>query len=120
MWNDANLYYNPEKLGFQTVDSLETKGESYQFDIVLVLRDVTTGEHFWCQDSGCSCPTPFENHSRESLERLTLDNWGYFENTVKSSCQDWNGVDSSDFLRTVERSLRAGWMLKPLASYRKT
>lgn len=114
-----NLYYAPKDFGLEVVDSLETKGRSYEFDIVLVLRDAH-GNHFWTQDAGCSCPTPFEGHSLESLDRLTMANWEYFETHVHSACRDYDGlscVDPSDFLTQVETSLKKH-RVRPLDAYR--
>jgi len=66
-WED-NLYYSPEKLGFTLVASLEDD-EPYQYDTVIVVRQDASGKLFAAHDSGCSCPTPFEEV--RSLDKLT-------------------------------------------------
>lgn len=43
--------------------------QDYSFDIVAVWRDNETGRLFGAFDSGCSCPSPFEDFSR--LEDMT-------------------------------------------------
>jgi hypothetical protein len=54
-----NIYYNAEGCGFQVVADEDTAG-SYEFDQVLVVR-ATDGTLWAAHDSGCSCPTPFED-----------------------------------------------------------
>lgn len=65
-----NIYSAPEKFGLTIVDSMSMTKESYQFDILLVITD---GKNFYAaRDSGCSCPSPFENiQSVNKLVHLT-------------------------------------------------
>ena len=39
----------------------------------MVWEDVNTGERFFGADSGCSCPTPFEDFTRASLTPVTRE-----------------------------------------------
>lgn len=39
---------------------IDTSG-GYDFDTVIILKDPDTGKYFAGHDSGCSCPTPFED-----------------------------------------------------------
>jgi len=75
-----NIYYYPEKFGVEIVDTYET-GWSYSFDKTILFRK--NGDYFVLHDSGCSCPTPFENlgvndlisiSSRDELRRFVEDN----------------------------------------------
>lgn len=71
-WNDDDIYNDPEKFGLETVGSIDWSSDSYEFDITVVLRDPSTGQIFYAEDSGCSCPSPFEDYtSRESLTEVT-------------------------------------------------
>lgn len=63
---DDNLYYHPEKSGFEIVAVADAAGD-WEFDVILVLRDTATGQVYAAHDSGCSCPTPFEFTSRGDL-----------------------------------------------------
>lgn len=57
----SSAYCEPEKYGLETIGEIDV-GASYEFDIAWVSREKTTG-HVWVAfDSGCSCPTPFEDH----------------------------------------------------------
>jgi hypothetical protein len=58
----SNVYYNPTEVGATVVGEIDMGG-SYEFDIFLVLRSEATGKLYCATDSGCSCPTPFEDHS---------------------------------------------------------
>lgn len=66
-WNN-NLYYNPEDSGLTKVAELELTEPFYSFDLAAAWRD-TEGQFYLGTDSGCSCPTPFENFA--SIADLT-------------------------------------------------
>lgn len=112
----SNLYYSPEHFGLESVADLEMVGESYQFDLVAVWKNMKH-EFFWAQDSGCSCPTPFENHDLTSIERLTKENFEYFADTVRGQCA--NGIDANDFLRDVEAAMNKPRTKFKLLDYKK-
>lgn len=59
-WKD-NPYYSPEKCGLILIDSYDRDNESYQFNLVGLWKDIATGGYYIGEDSGCSCPTPFED-----------------------------------------------------------
>ncbi len=66
MWDD--VYYNPEKFGLEKVGEVDDPGACYSFDIFAVWR-AADGTLYWGQDSGCSCPSPFEDvRGLEDLE----------------------------------------------------
>jgi hypothetical protein len=100
----ANPYYNPEPLGLVIVDTLEA-GECYEFDTLVVWRHVDSGRLYWAHDSGCSCPTPFENyHSIEDLEEITAASWPSFESWVRGMVVP--ATERQDLLRQVGQALR--------------
>ncbi len=55
-----NVYYDPEKFGLTVVGEVDDPGASYSFDKFVVWR-AEDGTLYWDQDSGCSCPSPFED-----------------------------------------------------------
>jgi hypothetical protein len=68
--SDTNVYYSPEKLGLTKVDEADLDNEPYQFNIRAVWRQ-TSGVIYTAKDSGCSCPSPFEDYNRlEDLDRI--------------------------------------------------
>jgi hypothetical protein len=69
---DMNPYYYPENCGLELICSYDINNEPYQFNLVAVWRDVKTGKFYKGQDSGCSCPTPFEDfHSLSDMAEIS-------------------------------------------------
>ena len=66
-YNNPDPYYQPEKFGLTPIGELDAS-ESYEFNIVAVWQH-TDGRFFVGSDSGCSCPSPFEDFT--SLDDLT-------------------------------------------------
>lgn len=60
-YNDP--YSSPEKHGLVIVYTMNEPGLSYEFNEVVLWRRTDDGKLFWAHDSGCSCPSPFENYS---------------------------------------------------------
>jgi hypothetical protein len=56
-----SLYSNPEKFGLETIKELDDPNASYSFDKFVIWRREKDNELFYATDSGCSCPSPFEN-----------------------------------------------------------
>lgn len=70
-WQGNDVYNNPEAFNTQIVGSFELDNESYQFDTILVLKDMDSGKFYVLHDAGCSCPEPFDMFTtKESLGRL--------------------------------------------------
>lgn len=64
-WDD-NPYYNPENHGLTLVSEVELSEPCYSFDTLAVWRDEVG--YYLATDSGCSCPSPFENyHTKADL-----------------------------------------------------
>ena len=76
------IYNEPEEFGLTVVGDSDANGD-YEFDMFVVWTD---GKHlFWATDSGCSCPSPFEDFravsdlstgSRDDCLRA-IDAWGF-------------------------------------------
>ena len=64
---DLNVYSSPGKFGLATVGEVEWGDACYSFDLTTVWRDEVTGSLYYADDSGCSCPSPYENTSRNDL-----------------------------------------------------
>lgn len=84
---DLNIYYNPKNCGLEIVATLDEPDLSYEYNTFLVVKDIYTGRLFYATDSGCSCPTPFENyHFRGAddtdLQEITKQNLEQFEREV--------------------------------------
>lgn len=55
------IYYQPSDLDLDAVGEVEWDDESYQFNLTGVWRHTVTGDLYYADDSGCSCPSPFED-----------------------------------------------------------
>jgi hypothetical protein len=54
-------YSNPALYGMERVDEIQWGTPDYSFDITCVLRRLSDGTLWYASDSGCSCPSPFED-----------------------------------------------------------
>lgn len=104
MWGN-NPYYNPEKFGLEIIGEFEFSEPSYSFDTLVVWKE-GRGRYWIGMDSGCSCPSPFEDvtdinsldgpHTKDGLrKRLDFivneradDGWGYSKAELKKSASD--------------------------------
>lgn len=57
----VNIYYSPEKFGLEPVGEIDWSSGCFEFDYTTVWRDVETGNLYYGEDAGCSCPSPFED-----------------------------------------------------------
>ncbi|MFJ8394364.1 hypothetical protein [Streptomyces sp. NPDC094144] len=58
----SNLYYSPESHGARILGDVDT-ADSYEFSMFVAWQRVADGAVFYGTDSGCSCPSPFEDLS---------------------------------------------------------
>lgn len=63
----SNLYYDPEDFGFEIFEAVEDDESNYDYNTFLVLMKKDDKRLFWVNDSGCSCPMPFEDKSVTDL-----------------------------------------------------
>lgn len=56
---DENIYYSPEKYGLSIVGTIDLSEPDYSFDMLVVWKS-EQGQFWVGTDSGCSCPSPFE------------------------------------------------------------
>lgn len=65
---NPDVYYQPEAFGLELVGEISWHEPCYDFDLTAVWKK-SRGEYYLASDSGCSCPSPFEDFtSVESLE----------------------------------------------------
>ena len=57
-----NIYYEPEAFGLQEVAEIDYSTGSYEFDTRVVWKVKGHLIFYTARDSGCSCPTPFEDY----------------------------------------------------------
>ena len=79
-----DIYYNPENFGLVQVVSLEDATLSYEFDIFCIWQHKSTGKLYWARDSGCSCPSPFEDYtSVDTLNNIHAGSWDDFVSNIE-------------------------------------
>ena len=60
------IYYSPEKFGLKQIAELDFSSGCYEFDLTVVWQD-GDGRLWYGDDSGCSCPAPFEGTGLNDL-----------------------------------------------------
>lgn len=58
-----NIYYNPEKFDLEIVEVHDFSDGNYCFDYRVIWKD-NNGKLYTARDSGCSCPSPFEDYAK--------------------------------------------------------
>jgi hypothetical protein len=111
--NKENPYYSPEKLGLVQF-SLDQGNMSYEFNTFCVW--ITPDKQIYAEsDSGCSCPTPFEDYEAATLDEFKQKVTRY-ENvaSVVSAINNWNNeiYDAQDRcsqseIQKVEEQIKA-------------
>jgi hypothetical protein len=66
----SNIYYQPAEFGLTTVGEVDYVPGCYEFDLLVVWQDAN-GRYFYGEDSGCSCPAPFESQGLSDLVQTT-------------------------------------------------
>lgn len=86
-----NIYYDPQKFGLTPVGTVELGG-GYEFDTYALWRNIE-GALVWAHDSGCSCPTPFEDLGVDDLLTGTAAD---FQSWVEESiaAEGWHEGDA--------------------------
>lgn len=65
-----NLYYEPEKYGLKTIGEIDWSSGAYEFDLLVIWQRLVDGAFLVGEDSGCSCPLPFEDKGVDDLSEL--------------------------------------------------
>jgi hypothetical protein len=98
-----NVHSSPEKFDLTVVADIELTGASCEFDGLVVWKH-KDGRVFYATDSGCSCPTPFEDYnSLESLKDAKLD-IALIEETIEKA-SGLSGVEKKDYIKAIKDSL---------------
>lgn len=85
-WGTDDLYNQPEKFGLTQIGCLDDPEASYSFDYLIVWKH-EDGRVFYAEDSGCSCPSPFEDFTKlEDATEVTDANWAEFQHSVETHC----------------------------------
>lgn len=97
-------------------------GESnYNFDMTAVYRHIITGALFYAEDSGCSCPSPFEDTRVSHLKPITrLQDWvDHINARLQKLREDYHREIQSDHPATVDEATRLSEKVAQLLRERK-
>lgn len=109
-----NPYYNPEALELDMI-AFDEPDMSYEYN-TLCFWATKAGQIYSASDSGCSCPTPFEDaHDRETREEViaTLERVGSVEQ-AESIFDAWNKPYDKLLLDAAERRKLSVWITERL------
>jgi hypothetical protein len=96
---DENPYYSPQLCGLDIFESIDT-ADSYEFDMFVIWRKLDDNTLWWDTDSGCSCPSPFDNGDHgHSLKPITPDTLYNFDEALKNH----SGIDIQDYLKISKK-----------------
>jgi hypothetical protein len=62
-----NINMAPEDFGLTVVGEVSWTCDSYSYDKTIIWKDAETGQLFYYQENGCSCPTPFDGVGRTHI-----------------------------------------------------
>lgn len=84
-----NIYDNPEVAGLEKLVELNEPGLHYAYNIFIVVRHIESRRLFFVEDTGCSCPSPFENYyfnspSEHNIREVEAHNFYAFESDVNN------------------------------------
>ena len=107
--SDRDVYYSPDEFGLETIGEIQWGEQSYDFDLTVLWKRKSDGDFFMAEDSGCSCPSPFDGiNSIDKLTQVTLDG-------LKTALEGRNGSggryspdQSVDIAELLERAHAAG------------
>lgn len=108
-----NIYYDPKAFGLSTFGEIEYSSGCYEFDTLVIWED-ERGGLWWARDSGCSCPTPFEDENRDTIQPIRTA-----DDAAKAFAYDGYGgppsavTEGVDLLARVLDHLRAAAGEKP-------
>ena len=89
-WHEKNYYddnpnYSPESWGLRIVGQIELSEPNYSFNTLIIWKRVD-GKVFYGQDSGCSCPSPFENfHHFSDMSEVTKESLNSLRDILRNS-----------------------------------
>lgn len=101
-----NPYYNPDLCGLEIFDSIDTAG-SYEFDMFVIWKKLDDETLWWDADSGCSCPSPFDNYDHgHDLKPVTINNFKEFDK-ILSEHPNISAPDYQNMRRKAKEYLKS-------------
>lgn len=100
---DPDLYHQPEKFGLRPVFEYELREPCYSFDTFVMWKH-EDGPLYWAHDSGCSCPSPFEDYT--SLDDALLYNYYAIEEFLRGYIGAYDSRITEDNIEGILYDIR--------------
>lgn len=104
-----NMHSDPDKFGLESFGEIDWSDGSYCFDYTTVWR-TGTGAFVFGEDSGCSCPSPFESEGLNDL--IPIDSLAEFkahlDERATRTLEHYDRDRRSEVVALVERLHAAG------------
>jgi hypothetical protein len=101
-----DVYSSPEKHGLTMIGEVDFSSGSYEFDLTAVWQVQSSGQFLYGDDSGCSCPSPFEGYRNAGeLTPCTRDELHAHLN--KRNGEGYSGDRSGDIAELMTRVVAA-------------
>lgn len=100
-YSTPDPYHQPEKFGLTPVVEIDYSDGSYCFDIRMIWLH-ESGVLYTARDSGCSCPSPFEEYGK--LEDLELVDMDVLRKEVQDAVgSDWRTISEEEALNFLQK-----------------
>lgn len=102
----SNIYYSPQEFNVTILGEIEFSDGYYQFNTRVFWKG-KDGTIYTYRDSGCSCPTPFEDVS--SLDDLTIvnsDDIDWLIGEVRSDVYGYSCTSRADAIQLIHNIFR--------------
>lgn len=99
-----SIYYAPEKYELIPVAEIDYSSGSYEFDLRVVWRHDLTKTLLTARDSGCSCPSPFDEYD---VTRLDVMDFKKLERELEQELRDGGYINENqalDFLNAIRNA----------------
>lgn len=100
------VYSEPEKFGLTTVGEIQWGEACYDFNLTVVWRRDADGAFLYAEDTGCSCPSPFEDTGINDL--LPATPLAEFQAHLNERNEEHGGGQETDIAELLERMHEAG------------
>ena len=110
------IYSEPKQYGLEQLAMLDYSDQNYCFDMRVVWTRKRDSKVLSARDSGCSCPSPFENTQPKDLQEV--ESVGWLKEEIEKEGFRLKGKDIQRFLDKVERAVDK-WKASLTAKERK-
>lgn len=104
------MYSNPKKFGLSPIGEIDWSDGNYVFDLTVVWKRESDGRLVFGEDSGCSCPQPFDDKGIDDL--TVLRSRGGLEDfkahCAKRQAESYGEDRTAETVALIERMHAAG------------